>query len=373
MFLMAYFRKRGKKWYYTIEIKDEMGNRKKVERVGGLTKAACEKAYRAVMVDVDYTGEYKSPSDLTVEEFFRQWESEYVEARLKQNTIRSYRNIIENHIIPALGEVKLRRVTGRILQNFLNEKASSYSRGTVGSICSVLKKAFSYAAVMAGYLRDSPAESIQVPAGIDAPKKTSVFTEEQLHEIFSRFPVGHQFHMAVMVAYHTGMRLGECLALSWNDVDMKACSISVHCTVVGDKGAAHIQPMPKSESSIRDIPIGKKFCKILHAEKSRQAARRLEYGKYYKGSNLVCSWPDGSMMVPSDFRYFGQYCKKTFGGGSFHSLRHTHATMLLESGLDLELVSKRLGHSSIVTTARTYSHVLDKRKEKTRLFLDTAL
>ncbi|MBQ7478439.1 MAG: tyrosine-type recombinase/integrase, partial [Selenomonadaceae bacterium] len=128
-----------------------------------------------------------------------------------------------------------------------------------------------------------------------------------------------------------------------------------------------------SESSIRDIPIGKKFCKILRAEKLRQAARRLEYGKYYKGSNLVCSWPDGSMMVPSDFRYFGQYCKKTFGSGSFHSLRHTHATMLLESGLDLELVSKRLGHSSIVTTARTYSHVLDKRKEKTRLFLDTAL
>lgn len=146
MFLIAYFRKRGKKWYYTIEIRDELGNRKKVERVGGLTKAACEKAYRAVMVDVDYTGEYRSPADLTVKDFFLQWEAEYVEARLKQNTIRSYRNIIENHIIPTLGEMKLRRVTGRILQNFLNEKVGSYSRGTVGSICSVLKKAFSYAA-----------------------------------------------------------------------------------------------------------------------------------------------------------------------------------------------------------------------------------
>ena len=91
---MAYFRKRGKKWCYTIEVKGAHGERKKVERPGGLTKAECEKAYRAAMAEVDQTGDYVEPTNLTVAEYFRQWLSEYVEANLKYNTIRTYRMII---------------------------------------------------------------------------------------------------------------------------------------------------------------------------------------------------------------------------------------------------------------------------------------
>ena len=73
-------------------------------------------------------------------------------------------------------------------------------------------------------------------------------------------------------------------------------------------------------------------------------------------------------------RYFNQWCGETFGAGyTFHSMRHTHATLLLESGEDLELVSKRLGHGSINTTEQTYSHVLDARKQKTRSLLDQVL
>lgn len=328
---MAYFRKRGKKWYYTIEVRDESGHRKKVEWVGGLTKAACEKAYRAAMVEVDYTGEYSEPTEITAEEFFHQWLSEYVEANLKQNTIRSYRSIIDNHILPAIGQTRLRRLNGRMLQNFLNEKKDGCSRGTLRAICAVLKKAFSYAVGMTDYLKENPAVSIRVPSYVEAPKETPVFTAKQLHDIFSRFPAGHQFHMAILLAYHTGMRLGECLALSWDDVELDACSISIHCTVVGDKGTCKIQPIPKTGASVRTIPFGQKLQKILRAEKARQAAHRLEYGEHCSSSGLVCSWPDGSMMVSSDFRYFGQFCKKEFGGGSFHSLRHTHATLLMES------------------------------------------
>jgi integrase len=70
-------------------------------------------------------------------------------------------------------------------------------------------------------------------------------------------------------------------------------------------------------------------------------------------------------MGPDDMRYFNMVAKGMADGLSFHSLRHTHATMLLENGEDLELVSKRLGHSSVELTARTYSHVLEKRKAQT--------
>lgn len=88
----------------------------------------------------------------------------------------------------------------------------------------------------------------------------------------------------------------------------------------------------------------------------------------------ICHTKQGRMLTPDAMRYFNQWCGETFGAGyAFHSMRHTHATLLLEAGEDLELVSKRLGHGSINTTAQTYSHVLDARKQKTRSLLDQVL
>ena len=73
---------------------------------------------------------------------------------------------------------------------------------------------------------------------------------------------------------------------------------------------------------------------------------------------------------PSEFHYFNTWCRNNFGGGSTHCLRHTHATMLLENGVSLEAVSKRLGHSSIGITSRYYSHVTQKGKDDMRAALD---
>lgn len=365
-----YCHKRGKKWYYRIEIKDETGKRKRIERVGGATRQECERAYRAAMTEIDQTGEFSEPTNMTVAEYFTEWLAEYVEINLRPNTIRVYRAMIANHIIPALGEIKLRRVSSRLLQNFLNARKEKYSHGTLISLCSILKKSFAWAKDMDNYLRANPAAIIQVPHHDQAPKETAVFNPAQLAAIFEKFPPGHQFYMPVALAYHTGMRLGECLALTWQDIDMDNREIYIHATVIG---AGEIQPIPKSKHSIRTIPFGQKLYKILKAEKARQAANKLKYGKHYAKGDLVCSWPDGSILRPDDLRHFGQFCKRELGAGSFHSLRHTHATMLLEGGASLEIVSKRLGHSSLYITAQIYSHILDRRKSNTVQLLDEVL
>lgn len=79
------------------------------------------------------------------------------------------------------------------------------------------------------------------------------------------------------------------------------------------------------------------------------------------------------IITSNDMRYFCMYCKKKFNSGSFHSLQHTHATMLLENGLDIEYVSKRLGHSSIVITVKTYSNITKKKHDKAVKVLDKIL
>jgi integrase len=370
---MAYFRHRGDTWYYTLEYTDDEGKHHKHERRGGTSKATCQQAWRAAMAEIDQSGEFREPTKMTVSEYLEEWIKECVEILPKHNTIKSYKGMVRNHINPAIGSKPLRKITARILQNLLNAKSKEFSASTVSSICAVLKISFSYAKDFCGYIRVDPAAIIKVPNYIDAPKTTEVFSHQQLTSLFAKFPPGHNFYMPMAVSYHTGMREGECFANGWDMVDMDKRIYKVRSTVVTVNGVPTIQPIPKSKSSRRDIPFGEKLYKILKAEKARQAAHKLQYGPYYKQNNLVCCLPDGSLMGYDDIRYFNMFCKEQFAGGSFHSFRHTHATMLLEAGEDLELVSKRLGHSSINITAKTYSHVLEKRISKTIALIDKVL
>jgi ATP-dependent helicase/nuclease subunit A len=366
-------RQRGDKWYYTVEYTDDSGTHHKCERPGGLSKTECRKAWREAMAEIDSKGKLYVTVDKNVQSYLEEWILECVEILPKYNTIKSYKSIVNIHIIPTIGAKPLKKINARILQNLLNEKSKTLSKSTVRSICAVLKLAFSYATDFCEYIRTDPAAKIRVPKYIDAPKETEVFSPSQLNILINKFPPGHQFYMPIETSYHTGLRECECFANGWDQVDMQERIYKVRFTVIDVGGKPTIQELPKSKSSRRDVPFGDKFYKILKAEKARQAAFRLQYGPHYQQNNLVCCWPNGSLMGPNDIRFFNMFCKDTFGSGSFQSFRHTHATMLLEAGEDLEIVSKRLGHSSIYITAMTYSHVLEKRKAKSVALIDKVL
>jgi len=368
---MAYIRKRGQTWYYTLETTDENGKRKRLVRAGGKTRAECERAYRLAMNEKDRTGRLHDARKISLADFLDQWKEEVVEKNFRANTIRTYNGAIQNHIEKDLGSKMIVDLTPRLLQKYINDTAEKYSRGTVSVILAVLKRSLGYAASMCGYLMINPAQPVQLPKRQTPKKKTHVFSPVELKKIFRRFPPDHQCGLPVHIAYHTGMRLGECLALSWDDIDMKDRMIHVHTTLVG----SDVQAIPKTSASVREIPFGTKLHSILKKAHARQAENRLRYGSEYSQTKnrSVCIWPDGRQVDADAMRYFGKYCRETFGTGSFHSLRHTHATMLLEAGEDLELVSKRLGHANMNTTSAIYSHVLDKRIKKTVALLDQIL
>ena len=359
---MSYLRKRGDKWYFTIEAKNDNGTRKKIERVGGKTKKEADAAYHAALANLNY-GQYKEPENILFKDFLEEWYVDYVQVNLKTNTVTSYRSKLDHHIIPSLGNYKIRSITPLVLQKFLNEKKDLYSEGTLKVLLAVLKKAFSFAIHPCEYIKVNPSEYIKVPKYDTQYKEAHVFTADQLNMIFNKFPAGHLFYMPIMIAYYTGMRLGECLALHWKEINMQERTISVLYTMIDHDGNASISKTPKSKSSIRIIPFSNDLYKILKTHKAKQSANKLEYGKYYKKNDLVCTHDDGSPTISDNIRFFGKYCKETFDAGSFHSLRHTHATMLLENGLDMEYVSKRLGHSSIVLTSKIYSHITQKRHD----------
>ena len=372
---MAYIRKHklsngkmSKNYYFTVSYVDENGKNCKVERVGTDSLTETKRLARLAQAKLDQASVVAFT--MKYSEFLKVWDNDVLNTNhMKENTIKQYRSIVVNHIIPGIGNRKLNKLTPRIIQSFINaKKADGCAKSTVNSILSVIKKSLEYAVVYCGYLSSNPAADVHLPRYIQAPKQIDPFTPEEIENIFVHFKDA-KIYPAILLSYHTGLRLGECCALAWSDVDMDNHTISVNKTVVGTA----IQPLPKSKSSCRTITFGIKLYHIFENIKLDQMKNRMKFGKFYSNSGLVCTVASGQMLLPNDFRYFNMWCKDKLGHGSFHVLRHTFATNLLEAGASLEMVSKTLGHASLNLTATTYSHVLDTRGNQLASLMDEAL
>lgn len=367
-----YIRKRGNKYYYTITVRMEDGSLKQIEKAGADTIPETRRLWRQAQADADRLGII--PRSISLADFLKQWKEEVIEdGSLKPNTARSYLSAINSHIVPALGNRKIDTLTPRILQSFLNNlQKEGLAKSSVNICRTVLKRSLEYASVYCRYITTNPAERIRNPRYTNPPKKSMPFTSEEMAAIFQHFE-GRPLFTAIAIAYYTGMRAGEICALKWTDINMAKDEIHVSRTVSEEGGKYVVQFMPKTEYSIRSITFGQKLHRLLVEQKDRQHEESKDYGKFYIHENFVAAMPGGVMLTPNNIRYFNRWCMATFGHGTFHALRHTYATALLEAGAPLELVSKQLGHSSMTITANIYSHVLARRKQGLANIINTAL
>lgn len=156
------------------------------------------------------------------------------------------------------------------------------------------------------------------------------------------------------------MRRGEILALRWSDVNFANKTIRVTKSRVRAANNEIIEKTPKTDSSIRTIAVPKITINELRREKERQEQNKKDLGPMYKNQDYVVCWDNGEPFKPN---YVSQNFRKVrkklkLPDISFHDLRHTHATLLLEQQVHPKIVQERLGHSTITTTLDTYSHIL---------------
>ena len=175
-------------------------------------------------------------------------------------------------------------------------------------------------------------------------------------------------YTAVLLALNTGMRLGEVLGLKWIDIDFKANVVNVQRSLVSTRAKGMIFEEPKTKGSKRKIPIPTKVMKALEFyEEEQQRYSELLGDKFKNTEGLVFANLWGHPLNNSNFtgRYFKKLAvyvglEKSF---SFHDLRHTHATMLLSKGVNIKVISERLGHCKIQMTLDTYSHLMPDMQE----------
>lgn len=372
-------------WEYRFEAAKIEGKRKHISKSGFKTQKEAQEAGIKALAEYNNSGQIHKPNDISVADYLDQWIEQYVMPNLRPNSQSAYKGIVNNHIKPAVGHYKLQSLTPSSLQAFVNaQKEKGYSKQHVDLILSTFKGALNYAIEPLQLIQSNPMIYVKAPKIAKKPRKRIILKKHEWETIINNFQFGHEFHIPLMIGFHTGFRIGEVLGLTWDMVDLKKGTITVRQQQQRYKPHKSVKTKwcispPKSSASLRTVNIGKTLIDALKKEQLRQKENKLAYGEYYTryksrlltdeihelipvyedadAVNVVCRKDDGTWINSDRFKYCSSEIKNKLGiEFDFHSLRHTHATWLAENGVNPKNLQKRLGHEKIETTLQTYIH-----------------
>lgn len=354
-------RKRGNVWEYRFDAAKIGGKRHQVTKSGFKTKKECEAAAMKAYNYYKNGGLLVNYADLSYSDLLDLWFST-LSPSWKPKTAELYKKIIDLKLRPVLGSFKVRSLSPLKIQEFINQVYAENSANYAKLIRIVMGATFKYAVVPLGIITSSPCEYIKIP-NTEKPAEASCVDSETLRAAFEGIP--SPYNVAMMVSLHTGLRLGEVFALNWGDIDFADKIINVNKTIAYTSKLWRISA-PKTKDSIRRVPFGDSLASLLLSYRSEQLKNRMSYGRYYvknylkdgvvnfdSGEELDFVFTDrwGSFAKPASME---RYCRRF--GFRFHSLRHTHATGLINSGVNAKIVKDRLGHSNVSITLQTYTH-----------------
>lgn len=309
---------------------------------------------------------------------FQEWILEFLQNykknELKATTYDSYMFRYRKHILNTqLGMTKLENVKAANLQQYYNEKLKEgYSSKYVRSI----EVIFNIALDRAFKLKMIP-ENPNIFTTLPPKEKyeAKVLTREEVERIVAEAKEEELYPIVVTTVY-TGMRKGEVMALNWENVDFKERKIYVRnslCRVYDEQpdedGRYRVSYKilePKTKKSIRMIPMLDEVYDALVEQKRRQEFQKATQGEKYRDQGLVFTDEKGDHLYQKEFmdKYHQFLQKYRITDVRFHDLRHTFATLLIESDVSMKLVQELLGHSTITTSMDIYTHVSDQMKER---------
>lgn len=289
-----------------------------------------------------------------------EWLESYVRPSVKEKTYQNYREIMRLHIVPYLGDKEIESMDKKALLEWCNnisrygnrKTGAGLSAGTVGLILSILQKSLRVA-VDVGIVSEQFSDCIKHPKYDE--KRIPCFTLAEQKKIEWEILKKPSYkNIGALICLYTGLRIGELMALKWENVDFKNGVISVNATCRdGYQNGKYVKLMdtPKTSSSKRVIPVPRQLLPYLSALKK---ASKSEY---------VISSPHGEMSVRLYQKNFASLLKRLkIEHRSFHALRHTFATRALECGMDVKTLADILGHKNPNITLNRYAHSMMEHK-----------
>ncbi|OMF28333.1 site-specific integrase [Paenibacillus sp. FSL H8-0259] len=365
--------KRGKTWTYVVDLPPDQGTGKRIQKKKGgfATQKEADRALIALLASVD-KGDYVSEINLTIADFFDIWLKDYALQKYKSTVYDVEESIIRSRIVPVIGRQKLQQIKPLTINRFYNGLLEKYSSDYVRHVHAILRKAFGQA-VKWEMLVSNPIDKVEAPKLRRKEMKT--WTMEQcLH--FLETAEGHVHYIVFSLAIHTGMRKGEVLGLRWSDIDFEAKSLMIQQTVNWTPSKGIIIQDTKTSSSARRIPIGNMLITDLKHRLQIIEDNKQNIGiENYKDHDLVCCYANGEPIKPRRVTETFAFLtgKSELPKIRFHDLRHSHASMLLNNGINAKIGAERLGHSSVQIYLDRYSHLLPDMQRDAADLIDSKM
>ena len=347
------------------------GKRIETTRRGFKTAREAQRALDRLRVDYDKNGWNNSPSlDIkTVDELFNAW-FDYKKNKIKSTTLSTYNTYYKNAIKKHLGAIKLKKLTPYIMQKFLDDSTQRYSH--VDILYIILQQMLEYAVGME-IIDHNIANIVTVPKGRSTGHEAedNFYSKDELAYFLQSVKDNFNYEVYTyfrLLAY-TGMRKGESLALNWKDLDIENKTINVNKNCVYNQLTNQkIIQTPKTGASIRTISLDAKTVSILQQWHLEQSKWKMVNGfRKSDDKQLIFSSKTNGIINPGVPTYWLSkiYKRSPQKEIHIHGLRHTHASLLFESGASIKEVQERLGHSNSQTTLQIYTHVVKSRKSET--------
>ena len=279
------------------------------------------------------------------------------------------------HILPRLGGFKLQKLNSVVMQQFVNDVANS---GFVNyrTILSLVSRVLKYG-VSLQLLPSNPILNTITPKikREEQKKRDKYLTPEEVGQLLAYLdslpPTYKNQYDTTLYKFllATGLRICEMLALTWSDIDLDNHTVMVNKTVIGETGTVGT---PKSKSAYRTISFDKETALMLRLYKNRQTQYFKECG-YVSEALFATGKTEYGSRSNSQTRLDRHLRKAGIERFTFHAFRHTHASLLINSGIDYKQLQTRLGHSTLAMTMDTYSHLFKSVEKEAPIYYEKAL
>lgn len=412
---MASIRKRGKSYQITVSNGRRADGRQIIETATftpdpNKTEKQNQKALEKFVFEFEEkvtSGKYLDGEKLTYKAYIDLWLEEYARKQMQATSLERTEDALNKLILPELGHLKVSKIQPLHLQQFYDKLIKNgytirgirreYKSNTIKRIHQIISSSLN-TAVRWQIIDSNPCSRISPPKLENTVRKIKCFSLEEAqifldqldkdytvrrggrtkagsvdekHYIIHKVPL--QMKVFFNLALFGGFRLGELVALTWDDVNFQNNTVSITKSTAKTKNG-QITKCPKTPTSIRTISIPPDVIQLLSHYKAEQAKYRLSLGSYWNGDNYIFIQDDGTQMdinTPNHTfkKIIQRYNDSVAEEGeklptiSLHGLRHTSATLLIAQNIDVRTVSSRLGHAECSTTMNIYAHALKKQDE----------
>lgn len=362
---------------------DQVTGKKVKTKVTGRTQKEVKQKAKQEKIAFQQDGftRFQATSIASYQELSSLWWENYKHT-VKPNTQDNVKKLLDNHVLPLFGVYKLDKLTTPLIQSIVNKLADKTNKGEPGAylhydkIHALNKRILQYGVTMQA-ISSNPARDVVLPRNTQKAKRKKVkhFENQDLKKFLDYLgglDLSKYRNLYEVTLYKfllaTGCRINEALALSWSDIDLENATISITKTL------NHLGQInsPKSKASYRDIDIDQATITMLKAYQLRQIQEAWKLGRTETVvfSDFIHDYPNNKTLSTRLKTHFKRARVPNIG---FHGFRHTHASLLLNSGIPYKELQYRLGHSTLSITMDIYSHLSKENAKKAVSFYETAL